>query len=435
MLDFDIVTRDEQSALTFGKCNIYINYDANTFGANLVSGNYIMATKGSLIASPDYLMTLTDQAANTLKLSVDHVLNPTTLNTLGLVDQQLAHLSLFISNNGSTGNVAFDNGMMQGNTDYWDNSTATDQSYQVVNVGSLISTPASQDILTYTLGNDTYTYSGIGDPTGLDFDVTAITNHSNPLMDAGFIIQYDRTVVTPISETVPLFPSNTYSANSMCATTGDPVYSTTYSTDPNPTNGSGTYSYLQFQYTHTPPFDYADGGTHYFPSGSNAETFTTIHMDVLRCADPKIVLFTTTPTSTGAALGPVANNYSVPGAGGGCSFTPTAYSILNPGGISAPTCMFTGIVDLSQDKANSLRAYPSPFSTQLSVSFQTSVAGPIYAEISDMLGQIVYRQPLGSLSIGTYHRQLNISADIPAGVYSLKLSGSGIDRSIKIIKQ
>ena len=194
ILDFDIVSRDEQNALIFSKGDIYINYDANTFGSNIVSNNNIIATQGSLIASPDYLLTLTDQAANTLRLSVGHVLNPTALNTIGLVDQQLAHLTLYISNLGSNGNIAFDNGMMQGNTDYWDNGTATDQSYTVVNVGRMLSTAAiSTSSIDYRLSSVSHTAA----PGYLTFDIQAQSNDAVMFHRAEVIVDYNDVTFGP----------------------------------------------------------------------------------------------------------------------------------------------------------------------------------------------------------------------------------------------
>jgi hypothetical protein len=194
ILDFDIVSRDEQNALVFSKGDIYINYDANTFGSNIVSNNNIIATQGSLIASPDYLLTLTDQAANTLRLSVGHVLNPTSLNTIGLVDQQLAHLTLYMSNLGSNGNIAFDNGMMQGNTDYWDNGTATDQSYTVVNVGRMLSAAAiSTSSIDYRLSSVSHTAA----PGYLTFDIQAQSNDAVMFHRAEVIVDYNDVTFGP----------------------------------------------------------------------------------------------------------------------------------------------------------------------------------------------------------------------------------------------
>ena len=434
MLDFDIVTRDENNALTFSKGDVYIDYDAQTFGSNLVSGNYIMASKGSLIASPDYLMTLTDQAANTLKLSIDHVLNPTTLNTIGLVDQQLAHLTLFISSNGSTGNVAFDNGMMQGNTDYWDNNAATDQTYQVVNVGGAIQTPQSGSSLLYHIANETFsggTYT---------FDITA-QGGTEPVANAGILLTYtDPVLVFNLATGISTasWMSDSYSAADTL--TSGPIYAVTTNSF---IDGLGGHIYIQVDNVNI--FDPSDGNVHHFPS-SRSEKFATITLTIPNCGVgvPLSARGGIKFENTSYATAPITNMFAVLNAGG-TTFTTSSYTFTDTDNLVGCPCSGyfkrasggscdDGINVVSAD-ASSYEVYPVPFSSDFTLGMTITESENIRVYVTNTMGQNVYYENIGKFGQGKYTYPIKLPSYIDDGIYFLRITQGKKTITLKLIKQ
>jgi hypothetical protein len=93
------------------------------------------------------------------------------------------------------------------------------------------------------------------------------------------------------------------------------------------------------------------------------------------------------------------------------------------------TCSVTGINDL--DAANALSIYPNPSNGNFTANFQTFVADNYTVKITNLLGEVVYKETLNNFS-GSYVKQMNIS-EFGKGMYMLSISNSKNETVKKVL--
>jgi hypothetical protein len=98
-IEFDIVIKASPEGLKLGKCEYKISFPDSIFGSFLVQNNLIEISKGDLIyGDNDFLLTITDEEANVIKVSIQHVDGYTNEAILQDEEIQLLHCKFTITN-------------------------------------------------------------------------------------------------------------------------------------------------------------------------------------------------------------------------------------------------------------------------------------------------------------------------------------------------
>ncbi|MEZ4994448.1 MAG: T9SS type A sorting domain-containing protein [Saprospiraceae bacterium] len=69
------------------------------------------------------------------------------------------------------------------------------------------------------------------------------------------------------------------------------------------------------------------------------------------------------------------------------------------------------------------KAYPNPFNRTLNIEINSRESRPVVIQLTDLLGKTVYRRSNELVEAGTTQISLNILADLPEGVYTLRING------------
>ena len=80
-----------------------------------------------------------------------------------------------------------------------------------------------------------------------------------------------------------------------------------------------------------------------------------------------------------------------------------------------------------------LRAYPNPFGSTISIDFELKEASNVTTELLTMDGKVVYSNPAGTLSAGSYSLPIQ-TQKIAAGYYTLVLHSGNKIRTAKVVK-
>jgi len=90
--------------------------------------------------------------------------------------------------------------------------------------------------------------------------------------------------------------------------------------------------------------------------------------------------------------------------------------------ISCPTCVSVNATPVIKNLINSVKAYPNPASSELTVSFDLSAANDVTVTLTNMVGQTVAVQTVNNVSngIATFN-----TTSLPEGVYIYTLVANG----------
>ncbi|MEM9919957.1 MAG: T9SS type A sorting domain-containing protein, partial [Bacteroidota bacterium] len=85
------------------------------------------------------------------------------------------------------------------------------------------------------------------------------------------------------------------------------------------------------------------------------------------------------------------------------------------------------------DKLTSVRTYPNPFSSNVTIAFSLSEDSPIQIEVYNLLGQRVYQKE-NLIEGGTHTVRLHELANAPAGIYTYFIRAGSEQVSGKMMK-
>ncbi|SNR38957.1 CotH kinase family protein [Hymenobacter mucosus] len=81
-----------------------------------------------------------------------------------------------------------------------------------------------------------------------------------------------------------------------------------------------------------------------------------------------------------------------------------------------------------------LVAFPSPFSDNLTIRYEQRVAGAVSLELLSTLGRVVSRQQLTNQAAGSQTSTISNVADLPAGLYFLRLTSPAGSQTLRVQK-
>ena len=83
---------------------------------------------------------------------------------------------------------------------------------------------------------------------------------------------------------------------------------------------------------------------------------------------------------------------------------------------------------------NSVKAWPLPFTSQLTAGYSSEFSGEIKVNLTNMNGSSV-ASSLATVQKGYNSISINQAQTIPSGTYLLTLTSNGKSESIKVVKQ
>lgn len=131
-LEFDIYSKELLPTLSkFAKSNLYFEYNTALFGANVAASNLIQIAKGTILNHPNYTLQVVDDAPDRLKVVIDK-LTDNDLYLLSTTAEQLAHAKINISQLSQSPDIVFDEGLMQGESFFYNSATQQQAAYPYV---------------------------------------------------------------------------------------------------------------------------------------------------------------------------------------------------------------------------------------------------------------------------------------------------------------
>jgi Zn-dependent metalloprotease len=120
-LEFDLDIASLINNEEFFGGEVFVEYNALTFGTNLASSGILTISKGTVITAPNYTITVMDFSPDMLKISVTSTSNnPGNLYTITNQAEEFAHIKIDITNIAGNTGIEFDEPQMQGLTEYYD---------------------------------------------------------------------------------------------------------------------------------------------------------------------------------------------------------------------------------------------------------------------------------------------------------------------------
>jgi len=160
-LDFEVYARTLWGSFEFGESAIYLDYNPQVFGPNVVANGKISVSKGDLILSTSYTLTISDETPSQVKIEIDAT--PGSLEDIGMAADEVLHLSVEIGNAFQNPEVYFDEGIMQGNSSFYELITQTFEPFSYVFAeDSIISQFGTSAVDILSFSPDTVA-AGIGD--------------------------------------------------------------------------------------------------------------------------------------------------------------------------------------------------------------------------------------------------------------------------------
>jgi hypothetical protein len=129
-LDFEVYARTLWGSFEFGESAIYMDYNPQVFGPNVVANGKLSVSKGDLILSTSYTLTISDETASQVKIEIDAT--PGSLEDIGMAADEVLHLSVEIGNAFQNPDVYFDEGIMQGNSSFYELVSQTFEPFSYV---------------------------------------------------------------------------------------------------------------------------------------------------------------------------------------------------------------------------------------------------------------------------------------------------------------
>jgi hypothetical protein len=131
-LEFDIFSKELLPTLSkFAKSNLYFEYNTALFGTNVGTSNLIQIAKGTILNHPNYTLQVVDDAPDRLKVVIDK-LTDNDLYLLSTTAEQLAHAKINISQLSQSPDIVFDEGLMQGESFFYNATTQQQSAYPYV---------------------------------------------------------------------------------------------------------------------------------------------------------------------------------------------------------------------------------------------------------------------------------------------------------------
>jgi len=129
-LDFEVYARTLWGSFEFGESAIYLDYNPQVFGSNVVANGKLSVSKGDLILSTSYTLTISDESPSQVKIEIDAT--PGSLEDIGMAADEVLHLSVEIGNAFQNPDVYFDEGIMQGNSSFYELVSQTFEPFSYV---------------------------------------------------------------------------------------------------------------------------------------------------------------------------------------------------------------------------------------------------------------------------------------------------------------
>ncbi len=129
-LDFEVYARTLWGSFEFGESAIYLDYNPQVFGPNVVANGKISVSKGDLILSTAYTLNISDETPSQVKIEIDAT--PGSLEDIGMAADEVLHLSVEIGNAFQNPEVYFEEGLMQGNSSFYELVTQTFEPFSYV---------------------------------------------------------------------------------------------------------------------------------------------------------------------------------------------------------------------------------------------------------------------------------------------------------------
>lgn len=132
-LEFDLNIASLLTSEKFFNGEILIDYNSLSLGTNLASSGILTVNKGTVILTPNYTLNVTDISPSQLKITVSSASNnPNTLYLINNSSEQLVHLKIDLTNLAGNTGIDFDEINMQGLSEFFDISTSTGESFDLV---------------------------------------------------------------------------------------------------------------------------------------------------------------------------------------------------------------------------------------------------------------------------------------------------------------
>ncbi len=129
-LDFEVYARTLWGSFEFGESAIYLDYNPQVFGPNVVANGKLSVSKGDLILSTSYTLTISDETPSQVKIEIDAT--PGSLEDIGMAADEVLNLSVEIGNAFQNPEVYFEEGLMQGNSSFYELVTQTFEPFSYV---------------------------------------------------------------------------------------------------------------------------------------------------------------------------------------------------------------------------------------------------------------------------------------------------------------
>lgn len=190
-VELDIMIKGLPQGVKFGKCEFSLTFPTNVFGQYLVQNSLLNVTKGDVVQGTDYSLTVVDEAANKVKitvlLSTGSLVSPYALT--GSVEK-LLHCSFSVANPSGLPHLKASDFTLTGNVWYeCDRSLVPFRNIIIKTEGDVI-TPNFENLVGINYHIQKFYYRDLGAVKTLKFDIYASSASGTLFNSAKLYIDY-----------------------------------------------------------------------------------------------------------------------------------------------------------------------------------------------------------------------------------------------------
>lgn len=190
-VEMDIMIKGLPQGVKFGKCEFSLTFPVGTFGQNLVQNNLISVTKGDVAQGTSYVLTVVDEAADKVKITV-------TLSSGSLVSpyalsgnvEQLLHCSFSVANPSGLPTLKASDFTLTGNVWYECDRSLVSFRNIIIKTGGDVITPNFEELIGIDYHMQKFVYKDLGAIQTIKFDIYASSASNSFFKSAKLYIDY-----------------------------------------------------------------------------------------------------------------------------------------------------------------------------------------------------------------------------------------------------